>query len=194
VYLSDGFNFIEAQFTKESINDFRKNYSHLRFSALKQKMVMISKWHLKFQYKNSKECFNSYQNISVIFVVEHFKPISHILPDEKQVKKSSSLFSLDEIRVLIKNMRQDYIGSLLEECSKQYPDGQLEVGYLSMPSLSTVNTSHHASQESLTKSICKHGVVRANNLAEDFDQMTVLHSQKAPSDDDENDYDKLIAD
>ena len=194
VHLSDGYNFIEAQFTKESINDFRKNFSHLRFSALKAKMLMVSKWHLKFQYRNSKECFNSFQNISVIFVVEHFKPLSHINPDDKQAKSAKSLFSTQDIRVLIKNMRQDYIGSLLDECSRMHPDGLLEVGYLSMPSLSEINTANN-SQESLTRSICKNGVVRANNLQEDFDQLTVINSQKAPSDDDDAEhFEKIIAD
>ena len=48
VHLGDGYNFLEAQFTKEAMNDFRKNYSHLRFSALRGKMIMVSKWHLKF--------------------------------------------------------------------------------------------------------------------------------------------------
>jgi hypothetical protein len=57
-----------------------------------------------------------------------------------------------------------------------------------------VSNSTKDSQESLAKNICKHGVVRANNLAEDFDQMTVFNSQKAPSDEDQDSYEKLAKD
>ena len=63
-----------------------------------------------------------------------------------------------------------------------------------MPKLSDLATTESDSQESLSKNICKHGVVRANNLAEDFDQMTVFNSQKAPSDDDRDVHEKLVGD
>lgn len=44
ILVSDGHNFIEAIFTKESINDFRKNYSHVKFSNLRDKVIHVSKW------------------------------------------------------------------------------------------------------------------------------------------------------
>ena len=42
ILISDGFNFIEAIFTKESINEFRKNYSHVKFSNLRDKVIYLS--------------------------------------------------------------------------------------------------------------------------------------------------------
>ena len=39
VLVSDGHNFMEAIFTKESINDLRKYYSHVKFSNLRDKII-----------------------------------------------------------------------------------------------------------------------------------------------------------
>ena len=44
VQLGDGFNFIEAIFTKEAVNSFRKNYSHLRISSMKDRLLKLNKW------------------------------------------------------------------------------------------------------------------------------------------------------
>ena len=46
ILLSDGFNYIEALFTKAAINDFRKNFSHLKFSNLRDKIIYVKKWSL----------------------------------------------------------------------------------------------------------------------------------------------------
>jgi len=60
VWLSDGYHLIEAYFTKESINEFRKNYSHMKFSALRDKILYINKWSLKVKPVSSRECLTSY--------------------------------------------------------------------------------------------------------------------------------------
>lgn len=39
ILISDGHNYIEAEFTKESIYEFRKNFSHMKFSSLKDKVI-----------------------------------------------------------------------------------------------------------------------------------------------------------
>ena len=39
VWLSDGYDYIEAVFTKESINEFRKELSSVKFSNLRDKIV-----------------------------------------------------------------------------------------------------------------------------------------------------------
>ena len=49
VQLSDGFTFIEAVFTKEAVNSFRKNYSHLRLSNMRDRLLKITKWSLQFK-------------------------------------------------------------------------------------------------------------------------------------------------
>lgn len=46
VWLSDGYNFIEALFTKDAIHEFRKNYSHIKFSSLRDKIILVTKWSL----------------------------------------------------------------------------------------------------------------------------------------------------
>jgi hypothetical protein len=44
VQLGDGFNFIEAVFTKEAVNSFRKNFSHLRLGNLRDRLLKLTKW------------------------------------------------------------------------------------------------------------------------------------------------------
>lgn len=39
ILVSDSHNFLEAIFTKESINEFRRNYSHLKFSNLRDRAI-----------------------------------------------------------------------------------------------------------------------------------------------------------
>ena len=46
IWLSDGFHYIEALFTKDEVNEFRKNYTHVKLSDLKDKMLFIQKWSL----------------------------------------------------------------------------------------------------------------------------------------------------
>ena len=60
ILVSDGHNFLEAIFTKEAINEFRKYYSHVRFSSLRDKIIYISKWKLEISRVDSKKYFNSY--------------------------------------------------------------------------------------------------------------------------------------
>jgi hypothetical protein len=69
-WLSDGYHFIEAYFSKDSINDFRKNYSHMKFSALRDKIIYVSKWSLKVKAVNSRECYTSYSNLSFYIVID----------------------------------------------------------------------------------------------------------------------------
>ena len=46
VQLGDGYHFIEAVFTKEAVNSFRKNYSHLRFGQMRDRLLKLTKWSL----------------------------------------------------------------------------------------------------------------------------------------------------
>lgn len=74
VMISDGHNLIEATFTKESIYEFRKNFSHCKFSSLKDKIIILTKWSLFVENVDSKKVFNSYNNLTIKIVVESFKP------------------------------------------------------------------------------------------------------------------------
>jgi len=60
VYLSDGYHFIEAQFTKAAIRDFTKNFKHLKFSQLRDKILYLTKWRMEIRSCNSETCFNSH--------------------------------------------------------------------------------------------------------------------------------------
>jgi hypothetical protein len=80
LWISDGYHFIEAEFSKESINDFRKNYSHMKFSSLRDKIIYINKWSLKVKPADSREIYTSYMNMSFYIVIESFKPIWNECP------------------------------------------------------------------------------------------------------------------
>lgn len=60
IHVSDGHNFIEAVFSKESINEFRKYFSHVKFSNLRDKVIQIGKWSLQVDHVNSKKTYNSH--------------------------------------------------------------------------------------------------------------------------------------
>lgn len=46
VWLSDGHYYMEAHFTKDAINEFRKIYSTQKFSSLRSKMLLVTHWKL----------------------------------------------------------------------------------------------------------------------------------------------------
>jgi hypothetical protein len=60
LWLSDGTWFLDSQFTKEAINEFRKNHTTHKFSGLKDKVLLISKWHLIIKQVDSKSYYTSY--------------------------------------------------------------------------------------------------------------------------------------
>jgi hypothetical protein len=49
IWLSDGFNFIETHFTKDSMKEFRNNFSHVKFSSLREKIIYVSRWSLEIR-------------------------------------------------------------------------------------------------------------------------------------------------
>lgn len=70
VFICDGFQYIEAVFTKDSINDFRKHYNHMKFSHLRSKLLYVQKWSIQIRHRNSRECFTSFQNICIVMFIE----------------------------------------------------------------------------------------------------------------------------
>jgi hypothetical protein len=67
--LGDGFSYIEAVFTKEAVNSFRKNFSHLRLGNLRDRLLKITKWSFHFKQRQSENCANSFENLAVYLVV-----------------------------------------------------------------------------------------------------------------------------
>ena len=80
IWVSDGYNYIEAQFTKESINEYKSAYSHVRFSSLRDKIIFVNRWSVEIKQANSNDCFTSYSNLTLMIVIESFKPILSIRP------------------------------------------------------------------------------------------------------------------
>lgn len=72
VQLGDGFNFMEAVFTKEAVNAFRKNYAHIKLSEMKDRLLKLTKWSFQLKQRPSQSCFNSYQNLVVYLIVHDF--------------------------------------------------------------------------------------------------------------------------
>lgn len=74
VQLGDGFHFIEAVFTKEAVNSFRKNYAHLKLSEMRDRRLLLTKWAFQLRQRPSTSCFNSYLNLAVYLIVYDFRP------------------------------------------------------------------------------------------------------------------------
>jgi hypothetical protein len=70
ILVSDGHNFIEAVFSKESINEFRKYFSHVKFSNLRDKVIQLGKWSLQIDHVNSRKTFNSHSNVNIKLIIE----------------------------------------------------------------------------------------------------------------------------
>ena len=114
VWLSDGYHFIEAIFTKDAINEFRKLYTPKHsFSQLRDKMIMISKWSLKIKQVESNKYYTSYQNLTVQLIVEHFKPQSYEKPMPKQILQTICLFRDPEVQVMIRHRRHQVMKDVL---------------------------------------------------------------------------------
>ena len=97
VQLGDGFTFIEARFSKEAINLFRKQFSHLQFSALRDKLVKVTRWSISLRHVNSADCFNSFENLGAYLNVEEFHPQTHRTAQTKQAQSAVNVFDLDTI-------------------------------------------------------------------------------------------------
>lgn len=69
VQLGDGFTYIEAVFTKEAVNSFRKNFSHLRLGNLRDRLLKLTKWSLHLKQRESDICANSFENLAVYLVI-----------------------------------------------------------------------------------------------------------------------------
>ena len=137
ISVSDRFYNMEAVFTKECINDFRKNFSHLKFSHLRSRILYVQKWSFQLRHCNSRTEYQSWKNLQVFLVVEQFKVISHEMPSERQMKNSASLYKNEEIRSWIGNHRDKFIRNLLEQKVKDMNEfgDELALGTFKMPSL-----------------------------------------------------------
>lgn len=140
ITLSDGFYYIEAHFTKECINDFRKNYSHLKFNKLRARILFVQKWSLELRHCNSRKEYNSHRNLQVFLVVEQFRAISHEVINDRQMKSNQKLYCEPGIKTFLENHRDKFVRKLFEQKMKsmaEYSD-PLAMGTFKMPSLKAV--------------------------------------------------------
>ena len=105
IQLGDGFNFIEAVFTKEAVNSFRKNFSHLCLSSMRDRLLKLTKWSLQLKQRASSKCFNSYKNLGVYLVISDFTPLPSFSVTARQGSHAKNLFSDESIQVLIQHTR-----------------------------------------------------------------------------------------
>ena len=96
-------------FSKESINEFRKYFSHVKFSNLRDKVIQIGKWSLQVDHVNSKQVYNSHQNINIKLIIESFKPQMNTGDlSSRLTLKATSLFKNEEVKAHIQNFRHWY--------------------------------------------------------------------------------------
>lgn len=70
IVMNDGFTIIDALFSKDAINDFRKNWSHLKFSHLRDKIIYVQKWSLQLRQRDSAKQHLTYNNLTVFLSIE----------------------------------------------------------------------------------------------------------------------------
>ena len=105
IQLGDGFHFLEAVFTKESVNFFRKNFSHLCMSAMRDRLLKLTKWSLQLKQRTSTHHFNSYQNLGVFIIVHEFVPQPTFVVNPRQGRLCSNLFWDNDTQILLRNTR-----------------------------------------------------------------------------------------
>ncbi|CDW80594.1 UNKNOWN [Stylonychia lemnae] len=112
-WVNDGYHFLEAVFTKEAVNEFRKNWPHLKFIGLKEKILLITKWSLRIREADSRKLFTSYQNLQIQIVIEGFKPILHEKPNPKQHFQATNIYHDEEIQTYLRHKRHEMIRGFL---------------------------------------------------------------------------------
>ena len=72
IVVSDGYSTIEAIFTKESINEFRRSHGAMSFSKLRDRIILVNQWSLQVDAVDSMRYFHSCHNMTVRLVIEQF--------------------------------------------------------------------------------------------------------------------------
>ena len=149
VMLGDGFNFMEVEFKKEAVNTFKKDYSHLTFNELRDRIVYITAWSLKLCFRDSNTTLNSFENLSIVLVVEKFKPIMTEAPLQRQVHNCTNVFADKEIRAQLENTRHQFVNSLLT-ARFGLRSKPLALGTFQMPKVSDLFTGAELKSKSKT--------------------------------------------
>ena len=89
VTLCDGFHTIETVFTKEAVNGFRKNFSHIKWQQMQMRLMKATKWSFQLRQRDNSEVANCYGNLAVYLVVSEFQPIMHKKPQLADKKEKT---------------------------------------------------------------------------------------------------------
>lgn len=140
ILVSDGFNYMEAEFTKESIYEFRKNFSHQKFSSLKDKVIYLSQWTLNVDYVDSRKEFNSHNNFTIKIVIESFTPVHHQHVSSRVSVTGKSIFREEKIQILVNNFRHWFQQQTISQssCALQDTLSTSESSADQLPSMSDV--------------------------------------------------------
>lgn len=130
--LGDGYHYMEAEFKKEAMNIFKKEHGHLTFNQLRDRILYIQQWSLKVVFKDSHNTLNSYNNLSILLVVERFRPIMQEMPQQKQIHHAQNVFHEKEIRSWLERSRHQFVNSLVQRDER---DGLLALGTFEMPKM-----------------------------------------------------------
>ena len=136
VQLGDGFHFMEAIFTKEAVNQFRKQYSHLMMSQMRDRLLKVTKWSFQLKQRSSATCFNSNTNLGVYLIVSEFQPMPSLTVVSKQGSSCKNLFQEERIQTLLKNTRFEFTKSLID--LKRNEGSNCGFGSFTMPSMREV--------------------------------------------------------
>jgi hypothetical protein len=72
---------MEAHFTKDAMNEFRRNFTpRHKFSHLRDKILVVTKWHVVMKSEDSRRSMTSFSNVSIQIVIEQFRPVLHDRP------------------------------------------------------------------------------------------------------------------
>ena len=162
VCLGDGFTFVEAHFTKEAINEFRKNFSHMRFSSLRDKILYVQRWSLHLRQRDGNKHLCAYNNLAVMIFVEQFKPITHAIPSARQLAVARNLFELPEVRTILDSVRHGFISNLIDNKYNTIAEfnAPMGLGKGEMPKLKSV--LQEEKEEVASSQLASAGIVRLN--------------------------------
>ena len=105
IQVGDGFTFIEAIFTREAVNNYRKTYGHVKLSQMRDHLVKVYRWSLVLKQRDSCSTFNAHKNFGVYLSIEEFAPKAQYSAHEKQMKKARNVFEDYDVQQLIRNCR-----------------------------------------------------------------------------------------
>lgn len=170
VQLGDGFNFIEAVFTKEAMNSFRKFNSHLCLMNMSDRLINVTKWALVVRQRPSMTCMNSSSNLAVYLVVYDFQPLPSYTALPRQASAAKNIFDDEMICTILKQQRFVFQKQLIK--TKEDEGSKLGFGHLAMPSMLDLKRSaveaplqtqgFGGRNTQFAPGLCLHGLLRMN--------------------------------